>query len=171
MKDLEGNKIVAAILVAGLIALITGKIANGLYHPVENPEKRGYKVEVASNDSSLESAAKTEEILDIPALLAAANIENGRANFKKCASCHTNEPGGAHRVGPNLAAVVNSKIASKNGYGYSSALSAKGDSWTYENLFAFLKKPQAFAPGTKMSFAGFKDAKDIADMVKFLESN
>ena len=171
MKDLESNKIVAAILVAGLIALITGKIADGLYHPVENSEKRGYVVEIANTNSSADTASAVEEVIDIPALLAAATVENGSAAFKKCASCHTNEAGGDHRVGPNLAGIVNSKIASKDGYAYSNAMIAKTGNWTYEELFAFLKKPQDYVPGTKMSFAGLKNAKDIADVIKFLESN
>ena len=44
---MELNKIFAAILVAGLIALVTGNLADILYRPNINHVKSGYKVEVA----------------------------------------------------------------------------------------------------------------------------
>jgi cytochrome c len=82
MKNLENNKLVAAVLVAGLIALVTGKIADVLYHPVEEPEKRGYSVEVAVAPEAGKEAAK-EEPIDIGALLAAADAAVGEKEFKK----------------------------------------------------------------------------------------
>lgn len=172
MKDLENNKILASIIVAGLIALICGKIANGLYHPVTEPEKRGFQVEVAEAGSEGEETAETvEEVIDIPALMAAASVEEGQKVFKQCVSCHTPEQGGAHKLGPNLAGVVNAKQASKEGYAYSDALKAVGKTWTYDELFAFLKKPRKYASGTKMSFAGIKKPEQIANVIKYMESN
>jgi cytochrome c len=172
MKDLENNKIFASIVVAGLIALICGKIANGLYHPVKEPEKRGYEVEVAEASSdSAPQEEKKEEPVDIPALMAAATVEGGKKVFKKCAACHSYESGGAHKLGPNLAGIVNAPIASKSDYSYSDALKSMDKPWNYEELYAFLKKPRKYAPGTKMSFAGLKKPEQIADIIKLLESN
>lgn len=172
MKDLENNKILASVLVAGLIALFVGKIADGLYHPVKNPEKRGYQVEVTETSGSAIAAEPVEEKFDVPALMAAADLEKGKKDFgKKCASCHSYETGGSHKVGPNLANIVGSKIASKDGYSYSSALKEKGVSWTHEELFAFLKKPRKYAKGTKMSFSGYKKPEQVANMIKFLENS
>ena len=169
MKNLENNKIMAAILVAGLIALLTGKVANFLYHPITDPEKRGYQVEVLENsDANIDT---TEEVIDIQTLMASATIEKGQKVFKKCAACHTYKPGENHKLGPNLAGLVDSKIASKSGYSYSDALKSIDKNWSHDELFAFLKKPRAYAPGTKMSFAGLKKPKQIADLIKFLENN
>jgi len=172
MKDLENNKILASVLVAGLIALFVGKIADGLYHPVKNPEKRGFKVEVAESSNTAVAAEPVEEKIDVAALMAASDLEKGKKEFgKKCASCHSYETGGSHKVGPNLANIVGSKIAGKDGYSYSSALKEKGVSWTHEELFAFLKSPRKYAKGTKMSFGGYKKPAKIANIVKFLENS
>lgn len=169
MKDLENNKIAAAILVAGLIAIIAGKISDGLYHPEHEPEKRGYQVEVAEIDDSGAAEEKEEVVIDIAALMASADAAAGEKGFKKCAACHSLEPG-VHRVGPSLAGIYNSKIASKSGYSYSNALSAIDKNWTDEELFHFLKKPGKYAKGTKMTFAGLKKPEDKANIIAFLKT-
>ena len=62
-------------------------------------------------------------------------------------------------------------IAAEEGFSYSSGLSGHaGESWTYENLNAFLHSPRDFAPGTKMSFRGFAKPEDIANVVAYLRS-
>ena len=170
MNDLETNKIAAAVFLAGLLALFSGKIADGLYHPVESPEKRGYQVEVAeAGDAG--APQKEEEVIDVAALMAAADADAGKKGFKKCAACHTVESGGAHRVGPNLAGIVGAPIAAKAGYAYSDALTQLGGNWTNEDLYAFLNKPKKFAPGTKMTFAVIKKPQQIVDMIAYLKNN
>ncbi len=42
--------------------------------------------------------------------------------------------------------------------------------WSYEELSAWLKKPAAYAPGTKMAFAGMNSDKQRADMIAYLRS-
>lgn len=171
MKNLEGNKIAAAILMAGVIAMVSGKIADVLYHPAEAKE-RGFAVEVASSGTGDAAAEEKEEApLDIPALMAAADIAKGEALFKKCKACHSIDKDGTHRVGPKLYNVINAKIARHADFAYSPALTAIAKNWTYEELFAFLKKPKAYAPGTKMSFAGLKKPEDIANVVIYLREN
>jgi cytochrome c len=49
-------------------------------------------------------------------------------------------------------------------------MKTKGGSWTYEDLFAFLHKPKNFVPGTKMTFAGFSNPKDIANVIAYLRT-
>ena len=167
MKNLETNKIAAAILVAGLLALTSGKIADFLYHPVEEPKTRGFKIEVAE-ESKPGEAPKAEEKIDIAALMAAANADNGAVVFKKCGACHSADKGAGNRVGPNLYGTLGAQRARVADYAYSSAMKAKSGNWTYEDIFAFLKKPGAFVPGTKMTFQGLGKPTEIADVVAYL---
>ncbi len=170
MKNLETNKIAAAILVAGLIALVSGKIAEALYHPEENVEKRGFSVEVASSGSSESGAPAKDEPVLVGKLMAEANAEEGAKIFKKCGSCHNAEKGGANKVGPNLAGVVGANKGTHPGFTYSDGMKSHPGKWSYEDLFAFIHKPSALIPGTKMTFAGLSNPKDIANVVAFLRT-
>lgn len=170
MKDLETNKIVASILVASLIAMFSGKVANFLYHPKEVKE-RGFAVEVTADAVAGEAQPKEEETIDISVLMASANVDKGNKIFKKCAACHSADKGGPNKVGPALYNVLGRDVASHAGYGYSDALKAIGGKWDYAKLFEFLKKPKDYAPGTKMSFAGLKKPEDIANLVAYLRQS
>jgi cytochrome c len=172
MKNLENNKLAASVLVAGLIAMVAGKITDVLYTPEASVEKRGYQVEVvASSEAGIDKKDAAPEPIAIGELLAIASLEKGQKLFKKCATCHTVNKGGAHKVGPALYNVVGAKAAADNGFAYSAALKEKQISWGYEELFAFLKKPKKYVPGTKMSFAGFKKDADIAAVILYLREN
>jgi cytochrome c len=46
----------------------------------------------------------------------------------------------------------------------------KGQPWTFDALNQWLYKPSAYAPGTRMSFAGITNDKQRADVVAFLRS-
>jgi cytochrome c len=176
LKNLETNKIVAAVLVASLIAMFSGKIANFLYHPSvggshgESEQVRGYSVGVAEAASGGSSVAPVEEIIDIPALMALASLGKGKKIFKKCAACHSIDKNGPNKVGPALYGVVGAKQAANASYNYSDALKGLGGTWDYEQLFAFLKKPKNYAPGTKMGFAGIKKPEDVANLVTYLRA-
>ncbi len=57
------------------------------------------------------------------------------------------------------------------GYKYSNALKGKsGETWSYDNLDAFLAKPKGWAPGTKMAFAGLEKPERRADLIAHLRS-
>jgi cytochrome c len=102
------------------------------------------------------------------ALLAKANAENGKAIFGKCKACHNVEKGKPKLIGPNLWGIVDRPKASADGFEYSPALKAKGGSWTFADLAAFVTKPAAFAAGTKMVFTGLPNATDVADLIAYL---
>jgi cytochrome c len=104
------------------------------------------------------------------ALLAAATAADGKKVAKKCLSCHTFDPGAPHKVGPNLTDTVGADKGKKPGFAYSAAVAGLGGKWTYRDLDTFLTKPAAFAPGTKMTFAGLPKAKDRAAVIAYLAS-
>ncbi|HLH97164.1 MAG TPA: c-type cytochrome [Xanthobacteraceae bacterium] len=106
-----------------------------------------------------------------------AGSENGDAAHgqalaqSQCSVCHSFQPGGAARVGPNLFGLTRRDIASEPGFDYSPALKAhQGTMWNAETLDSFLKSPGTFAPGTRMAFPGIASAADRRDVVAFLES-
>ncbi|MDB2414294.1 cytochrome c family protein [Rickettsiales bacterium] len=171
MKDLEFNKIAASILVAGLLATVAGKAADILYKTEKFEHSEEEMASVQSSEKPGGEANSAPEVIDISKLMSLANAETGKKIFKKCATCHTIDKGDKNRVGPNLYDIVGAEKAKKDGYQYSSALSEKGGKWDYDSLFAFLKKPKEFAPGTKMSFAGLRKPEDVANLIAFLRQN
>ncbi len=104
------------------------------------------------------------------ALLASADAGDGKKAFKKCKACHTTDKGGAHRVGPNLWDVVGRAKAGAQGYRFSGVLAGLGGEWTFADLDAFLARPRAFAPGTKMTFNGVRKAAERAAVIAYLRS-
>ena len=169
MSNLELNKIVAAILVAGLVGMVTGNLADILYKPDINA-KHGFTVAITENEPSTGSEAAVEVKVDIIELLSKASAENGQNLVKKCSICHSFTNGGNNGVGPNLWNIVNNKTAHRSDYTYSSALAGKNSSWTYENLYHMINKPSGFIPGTKMNFIGFKKPGDVADVIAYLRT-
>ena len=168
-NGLEFNKIAAGVLIAGLVAMVSGKIADGLYHP-KAAEKRGFEVAALDEAAGAGGAAAATEPVKLGALLAAANAENGKTIAKKCATCHTFESGGANLVGPNLFGIVGRGVASHGGFDYSEAMKAHGGAWDYESLYHFIYSPKGYVKGTKMSFAGIRKPEEIADLLAFLKT-
>lgn len=105
---------------------------------------------------------------DLGALLASADANAGKAKAQACLSCHDFSAGGPNRIGPNLWQVVGRDIASRPGFAYSPAMTARQGSWTYDLLFDFLAHPARTVPGTKMTFAGLRRPEDRAAVIRFL---
>lgn len=166
---MEFNKIFAAILVAGIVASLSGFIANEVFI-VKPPEEDSYKVEVSEADAGggAVAEAKPEPIL---ALIAAADVSRGQAISKACAACHNFEKGGPNRVGPNLWGILNNKHAHMDNFAYSDAMKALHDkAWTYHELNGFLWNPKKHIAGTKMVFAGIKKPEDRAAVIAWLRT-
>jgi cytochrome c len=169
-SDLELNKIVAAILLASVIAMIVGVVANILYKPKLELTERGYQVDALDSEGVEGGPESGEpEKIDIAALMAKANAEAGAKTIKKCVACHSFDKGGANKVGPNLWAIVGAPRAHSSSFAYSKVMTAAGGTWSEQHLFDFLKKPSAYMPGTKMSFAGISKPEEIADVIAYLK--
>lgn len=167
--NLKANVAFAALLSAGIVAMLTGKASDFLVHP-KHLEKDAVTVEAAETTSAggAGAAAMPEPIL---AMIATADIERGKGVAKACAACHHVEKGGANAVGPGLYGVVGHKKQAHPGYDYSGSLDDQGgDTWTYEELNKFLWKPKAYAKATKMTFVGVKKPEDRAALIAYLHT-
>ena len=161
------NKIAAAVLSAGLLAMMTGFAAHMLYHPQEL-EKPAYMISSDVPIVAVATAAVPAGPEPIMAMLASASADAGKKVSKKCAACHSFTKGGPNKVGPNLWNIVGGKPASVAGYKYSGAMKDMAANWEFEELNKFLFKPKAYLKGTKMSFAGLKKSSDRAAIIAYL---
>ncbi len=116
----------------------------------------------------LSDADKQAILASYPAPYNTADLANGKSKFALCQSCHTIAPGGANMTGPNLHGIFGKKSASNPDFKYSDALKNAGWVWDASHLDQWLEKPMTYLPGTKMSFAGLKEAKDRADLIAYL---
>lgn len=164
------NKVAAAVLTAGLLAMTAGFISTFVYHPT-TPEENAFVIEVQETAGAGAGVAEETGPEPIIPLLANADVANGEKLTKKCASCHKFEKGGANGTGPGLYGVVGSPKGSHDGFTkYSDGLKAKGGEWTFEDLNHFLYKPKAFIDGTIMSFKGLPKTQDRADLIAYLRT-
>lgn len=177
MSNLNTNKIAAAVLVAGLIGMVTGKVTEFLYfggpeHPGAHQEaKRGYSIEVIADAAAEGGAEAPKEAPDIKALYATADVKAGEAYFgKKCSVCHSIDKAGANKVGPKLWGVMNRPVASIADFNYSAAMKGHGGKWTFEEMNKFQWDPKKTVPGTIMAYAGNKKDQERANLIAYLAS-
>ncbi|MGQ7829823.1 c-type cytochrome [Altererythrobacter sp. Z27] len=157
------------VLFSGIVALGLSVLSGKYFHAdkEDRPEQLGYVIEGVEAEGAGGGAAAP----DLGTLVAAATPEAGEKVFAKCAACHTIAQGGANGIGPNLFAVMGTKIgAHAAGFAYSPALSGHGGQWDWESMDAWLTNPRAFADGTKMSFAGLNKPEDRAAIMVYMES-
>ncbi|MGK7660737.1 c-type cytochrome [Marinovum algicola] len=167
MDTMTSTKILGGFCGAFLIFLLGKWAAEEIYQTGSGHggEEQAYVIDTGEEETSGEA----EEAVPFAELLAAADPGKGERVWGKCRACHKVEDG-ANGTGPHLFGVVGRDVGSVAGFGYSGALVAVADVWTPENLQAFLENPRDFAPGTKMSFSGLKDAEDRANLIAWLDS-
>ncbi|HCF25020.1 MULTISPECIES: c-type cytochrome [unclassified Novosphingobium] len=162
------NTIAGWTLFSGIVLLGLSAVSSRYFHAgkEQRPEKMGY--EIAGVVQEGEGGA---DATPFEAFLAKADMAKGEKTFAKCASCHTIDQGGANGLGPNLYAVMGEGMGQgRGGFAFSEALKGKGGKWDWASMNAWLTSPSAFAPGTKMSFAGLSDPQERANLIVYLNS-
>jgi cytochrome c len=171
MSDLTFNKVAGAVLATGLAIVGLRELSSG-YFSKEPVEKPGYAIEVAE-EAAGGGAAAADVPPDWGTVLPTADVKAGEAVFAKCKSCHNADNGGANGTGPNLWGVEGRKPGSHPGFAYSSAMTdfgAKNAQWDYEHIYEFVKNPQKYIPGTKMTFVGLKKPEDRINVIAYLHA-
>ncbi len=170
MESMEVNKTVAAVLVAGIAFFLTGTIGDNLVNETRL-KQTAIKIDVPKPGNS-GGAPAPAQLAPIAPLLAKADPAKGEADTKKlgCTACHSFNEGGKAIIGPNLYNVVGGPHAHMAGFAYSAALKSKKGPWTFPELNEWLHKPSAYAPGTRMTFAGIKNDQERADVIDYLRT-
>jgi cytochrome c len=167
MSDLTFNKYAGAVLatcfvIAGLVQLSGGVFGE------EKVAKAGFKVDVVEDTGG--GAAAADVPPDWGTVLKTADVAAGQAVFAKCQSCHSLTANG---TGPNLTGVEGRHPATEPGFAYSDGMKAFGEKqpvWDYDHLYMFLKGPQAYVNGTKMTFVGLKAPQDRINLIAYLHT-
>ena len=173
MSSFEWNKIIASVLTAMIVAMVSGILASQIVRPkhLEHAVYLPPGAEAGAAAAHGAAPAQAAAVEPIAPAMAKADAKHGQQVAKVCLQCHTFEKGGAKKVGPNLFGVMEENIATVADYQFSQALAAhKSEKWDPEKLNVWLFKPQDFAKGTKMTFPGLPKVQDRADVVAYLES-
>tara|TARA_Y100000590_G_scaffold428524_1_gene539950 strand:- start:214 stop:732 length:519 start_codon:yes stop_codon:yes gene_type:complete len=163
------NKIIVSIILTIILVLGINKITDVIFY-VEKPEKSAYQVTGVTTDAST-TESQSSESENIMALFASVSSADGQKVFKKCAACHSISQGGGNKIGPALWGVIGRKAGSTSDYKYSKAMAAHGKVWSFEEMNGFLIKPKDWIKGTKMAFAGLKNARERAAVILYMNEN
>lgn len=116
----------------------------------------------------LTDAQRATMLAALPAPYAQADLDNGRAAFARCRSCHTLTPNGPNMTGPNLYGVIGRQAGVHPGFNYSKAVHAAGFAWDADRIDHWLENPRTFLPGNKMAYPGLPDPTDRRDLIAYL---
>ena len=139
MSSFEWNKIIASVLTAMIVAMVSGILASQIVRPQASGEaglsaarRRGRRGGSALRRRRPAARRRSEPIA--PAM-AKADPKTGEQVAKVCLQCHTFDKGGANKIGPNLFGIMEENIAAVPNYQFSQALAAhKGEKWDPEKL-------------------------------------
>ena len=164
------NKIIASIILAVILILGINKITDIIFY-VEKPEKSAYQVISVSTSAETTSTSSSIESGEIMALIASANVADGKKVFKKCVACHSIDKGGKNKIGPALWGILGRQAGSISEYKYSKSMAAHGKPWSFEEMNGFLTNPKNWVKGTKMTFMGLKKETERAAVILYMNNN
>ncbi|WP_201400963.1 cytochrome c family protein [Kaistia sp. 32K] len=93
----------------------------------------------------------------------------GQKVFLKCRACHQIGENAKNAVGPELNGLFGRHSGSVEGYKYSDANKNSGIVWDETVFREYIHDPKAKVPGTKMTFVGLKDDKDIDNVIAYIK--
>ena len=164
------TKLVGGVCGALLIFLFGNWAADVIYGFGEVSQEEEVALAYSVAGAEAEGEAPATEGAAEPAfaeVFAKADAAAGEKVFGKCKACHKID--GKDGVGPHLNGIVGRSHAAVDGFKYSDPMSAKkGEPWSEEVLYTFLKNPKEVMPGTKMGFAGLPKPGDRANVVAYL---
>ena len=167
------NMGVGALLGTVFVLMSVSIASEGIFHS-GHPEKEGFAIVAEEAGGEEAGGGEAAKGTPIATLMASADATAGETVFKKCASCHTPEKGGANKVGPNLWDIVNRPIASHEGFSYSAGMTTFSEGhkivWDFDHLNFFLEAPKKHVPGTAMGFAGLKKEDERANLIAYLRT-
>lgn len=99
----------------------------------------------------------------------AQDAASGEKIFAQCRACHQIGENAKNAVGPELNGLFGRKAGVVPGYAYSSANKNSGITWDEATFRDYIKDPRGRIPGTKMTFPGLKDPKQIEDIIAYLK--
>ncbi len=162
------NTIAGWTLFSGVVLLSLSAVSSRYFHAgkEQRPETMGYEIA-----GVVQEGEGGKDATPFEAYLAKADIAKGEKTFAKCASCHNIAQGGPNGLGPNLYAVMGEAVAQgRGGFAFSDALKSKGGKWDWLSMSHWLENPAAYAPGTKMGFAGLSDPQERANLIVYLNA-
>ena len=96
------------------------------------------------------------------------DTNRGQKLFEECRACHAVEKG-PQGVGPDLHGVFGRRAGTLDDFRFSPALKRSGITWTPQTLDAYVADPQKAVPQNRMPFAGMPDARDRADLIRYMQ--
>ncbi len=169
---MTATKVTGAVCGSLLVFMFASWASDALYStaPASHGGEEVAQAYTIDTGEAAPTEAAAEEGPAFADVYAAADAAAGEKVFGKCKACHKLD--GADGTGPHLNGVVGRAKAASAGFAYSEGLLAMAaDSWTPENLDAFLTNPKGYVAGTKMSFAGLPKVEDRANLIAYLATN
>ena len=92
------------------------------------------------------------------------------AAFRKwCLPCHDAGAEAKIKLGPPLNGIDGRKVGTFEGFNYSDAIKGSGITWNEASFKEYIANPMQRVPGTRMAFAGVRDAKEVDELWAYLK--